>query len=87
MDLTLLDIGIYKSQGKSIDKINHLFEIIPVIEELGYKRLWLGEHHDHDCAWRSPEILISLLLASSDKIKIGSAGNLLRLHNPLRLSY
>jgi len=85
MDITLLDIGIFKSYNQNIDKVNDLFEIAPFIEELGYKRFWLGEHHEHDCAWRSPEILISLLLASTDKLKIGSAGNLLFLHNALRL--
>ncbi len=57
-----------------------MFEIATILEKQGYKRIWLGEHRAYDCAWRSPEILIPLLLASTDKIKIESVGNLLRLH-------
>lgn len=86
MDLTYLDLGFYKQRGSSNDNIFQLVEIAPFIEELGYKRIWVGEHHSLDCSWRSPEIIISLLLASTETIKIGSSGNLLMLHNSLRLA-
>lgn len=86
MKLTYLDLGIYKDYGNSIDKVYQLFDISQTLENLGYNRLWLGEHHSFDCAWRSPEILISILLGATEKIKIGSAGNLIKLHNTLRLA-
>ena len=85
MDITLLDLGFCDKFGNSLDKVSQLFKIAPVLESLNYKRLWLGEHYDNDIAWRSPEILIGLLLGLTDKLRIGSAGNLLMLHSPLRL--
>jgi alkanesulfonate monooxygenase SsuD/methylene tetrahydromethanopterin reductase-like flavin-dependent oxidoreductase (luciferase family) len=85
MHISILDNGIYKRENQYLDRINDLFEIAPYIEKLGYKRLWLGEHHEADASWRSPEVLISLLLGMTESIKIGSAGNLLALHQPLRL--
>ncbi len=85
MKLSYLDFGLLKEGAQSINRIHELFEMSPYLEGLGYNRIWLGEHHSYDIAWRSPEVLMSLILGVTDKIKVGSAGNLIDLHAPLKL--
>ena len=65
--------------------IDQLFEFVPKAEQLGYHRYWLGEHYEYGIAWRSPEILLSLLAGFTDTIRIGVAGVLLRVHSPLKV--
>jgi len=47
-------------------------------EKMGYSRFWVSEHHDtRSLAGSSPEVLISYLAASTEKIRVGSGGVML----------
>lgn len=62
---------------------DQLFEIVPKAEQMGFTRFWLGEHYESDVAWRNPELLLTLLAGCTERIRLGVAGVLLNLHNPL----
>lgn len=56
-------------------------------EEWGYSRFWVSEHHHTDqLAGSSPEVLISYLLARTNKIQIGSGGVMLQHYSPYKVA-
>lgn len=83
----ILDFGkIRPPKISAHEVINSLFMDVEKYEQLGYHRYWLSEHYSPEFAWFSPEMLMPFLLGYSSKIKIGWAGVLLNLHNPLFVS-
>lgn len=57
------------------------------VEELGFHRLWVAEHHALGAAASSaPEILIGQLAAATRRLRIGSGGMLLPNHRPLHVA-
>lgn len=56
-------------------------------EEWGYSRFWVSEHHHTDqLAGSSPEVLISYLLARTNKIQVGSGGVMLQHYSPYKVA-
>src|ERR1035437_9743682 len=48
-------------------------------EALGYARYWVAEHHNcASIAGSAPEVLMAALAATTRRIRIGSAGRMLR---------
>jgi luciferase family oxidoreductase group 1 len=48
------------------------------VEQLGFSRFWVSEHHDtNTLAGSSPEVLIAHLAANTENIRIGSGGVML----------
>jgi hypothetical protein len=84
MKIGFLDFGaVLESHTNTID---HTIEFAKLIDDLGFSRYWLAEHHEGGVAWRSPEVMISILAGYTENIKIGSAGVLLPLNSSLRLA-
>lgn len=86
MKLSILDLGVTNKNSNSISYIHELIDYTNKSDELGFYRFWLGEHHENDIAWRSPAILLSILAGFTNNIKLGTAGVLLNLNNPLRIA-
>ncbi|MEU8759409.1 LLM class flavin-dependent oxidoreductase [Streptomyces sp. NPDC048659] len=56
-------------------------------EGLGYRRLWVTEHHNHPAlAAASPPVLLAHLAARTERIRVGSGGMLLPHHAPLAVA-
>ncbi|MBB3112483.1 luciferase family oxidoreductase group 1 [Paenibacillus phyllosphaerae] len=56
-------------------------------EELGFHRFWVSEHHDSEhVAGSSPEVLISYLLAKTERIRVGSGGIMLQHYSPYKVA-
>jgi luciferase family oxidoreductase group 1 len=54
------------------------------LEELGYHRLWVAEHHNMPAiASSTPAVLIAHLAAATSTIRVGSGGVMLPNHAPL----
>jgi luciferase family oxidoreductase group 1 len=81
--LGIFDLGLITTDRYSLQTIEDTLFFAQKAEQLGFTRYWIGEHHGHDVAWRSPEILLTLLAAGTENIRIGSAGVLLYYHKPL----
>ncbi|MFA6278391.1 MAG: LLM class flavin-dependent oxidoreductase [Pedobacter sp.] len=82
LKLGLFDLGILYNNN-SIETIQNTLEAAVMAEKLGYSRYWIGEHQTHDVAWRSSEIILTLLGGYTKKIRIGTAGVMLGYANPL----
>lgn len=53
-------------------------ELAQYVDQLGYHRFWMSEHHSADAlAGSSPEILASYLLGKTENIRVGSGGVML----------
>lgn len=86
--LSILEFGtINPPELYAHDVLNDLFEYVDTLDRLGYHRLWLSEHYSPEFAWHNPEMLLPLLAAYSQRIKIGQAGVLLKYHSPFRIAH
>lgn len=67
------------AEGKTPEKaLEETVELAKRVEELGYQRFWVSEHHDTaTLAGSSPEVLMSFLAANTSKIRVGSGGVML----------
>ena len=53
-------------------------------DELGYRRYWVAEHHNMPAvAATNPPVLIAMLAAATERIRVGSGGVMLPNHAPL----
>ncbi len=67
--------------------IRETLSLGPLLEELGYHRFWLSEHHSSDSiAGSAPEILLGALAACTSKIRLGSAGIMLPHYSALKVA-
>ncbi len=58
----------------------------PILEELGFYRLWLAEHHEKHFCYAAPEVLLASLASATSTLRIGVAGMLMHFHTPLRVA-
>src|SRR5205823_11906703 len=64
--------------------LGHSVELARLAERLGYRRLWVAEHHNMPgIASSSPPVLVAHLAASTSTIRVGAGGVMLPNHAPL----
>ena len=57
------------------------------VEQLGYDRFWVSEHHSHPgIVGTAPEVLMAAIAARTERIRIGSAGVMLPHYAPLKVA-
>lgn len=86
--LSILDQSpIFKGETAR-EAFGHTLELARKAEQWGYHRFWVSEHHDTGSfvAGTSPEVLISYLLARTERIRIGSGGVMLQHYSPLKVA-
>lgn len=70
-----------------VQAFRHTIELAKAAERLGFHRLWVSEHHDSEhVAGSSPEVLISHLLAHTERIRLGSGGVMLQHYSPYKVA-
>ncbi len=67
------------------DQPGHAVEIAGAAESLGYRRLWLGEHHSEEQC-NNPLLLGALLAAATKGLRLGSGGVCLHYQSPIRIA-
>ncbi len=83
--LSILDTGFVNHKYEDVsDVYNTLFELIEISENLGFSRYWLAEHYANNLAWNKPDIILPLLLASTNTINVGIAGIMFRYREVFR---
>ena len=83
--LSVLDLAVV-SEGDSVsDAVKRTVEVARHAEKLGYKRLWLAEHHNMEhIASSATAVLIGHVAGlTAGKIRVGSGGIMLPNHSPL----
>jgi len=87
LKLGILDQSIVFPGQTPSEALANTVRLARIAEELGYERFWVSEHHDSpQMAGASPEVLISYLLANTDKIRIGSGGVMLQHYSPYKVA-
>ncbi|MBH5317610.1 LLM class flavin-dependent oxidoreductase [Paenibacillus sp. GSMTC-2017] len=83
----ILDQSIIFPGQTSAIALSNTVKLAQLAETLGYERFWVSEHHDSGhLAGSSPEVLISYLLARTEKIRIGSGGIMLQHYSPYKVA-
>jgi luciferase family oxidoreductase group 1 len=85
--LSVLDQSTIVS-GRSPDQsIRESIALAQHCEALGYHRYWCAEHHNSDSqAGTAPEILIAAIAATTQHIRVGSAGVMLPHYSALKVA-
>ena len=72
-------------EGSSIgDAFANTLDLAPHVEQLGYNRYWLAEHHNMPgISSAATSVLIGQVAARTSTIRVGSGGVMLPNHAPL----
>jgi len=82
--LSVLDLAHIRQGGTAADAFRNTLDLARHVEQLGYKRFWLAEHHNIDgVACSATSVLIGHVAAGTSRIRVGSGGIMLPNHAPL----
>ncbi len=85
--ISILDQSPIIHEESNEDALKQTVELAQEAEKLGYHRFLVSEHHNSiDVAGSSPEVLVSYLLAKTEKIRIGSGGVMLQHYSPYKVA-
>jgi alkanesulfonate monooxygenase SsuD/methylene tetrahydromethanopterin reductase-like flavin-dependent oxidoreductase (luciferase family) len=85
MKIGIIDFGANDElAGKRI--VENVIEYAQKADAGGFSRFWLTEHHSPNLGWSNPEMLLPVLAAATNCIKIGLAGTLAAVHSPYRIA-
>ncbi|MEW1552051.1 LLM class flavin-dependent oxidoreductase [Streptomyces tsukubensis] len=82
--LSVLDLSPVWSGSTPAQALRETLDLARAVEELGYHRYWLTEHHNAPgVASSSPPVLIGQIAAVTRSIRVGAGGVMLPNHPPL----
>ncbi len=82
--LSVLDLASVAKGFTPADALADTTRLAPVIEQLGYRRMWVAEHHGMPAvASSAPAVLIGHLADATTTLRIGAGGVMLPNHAPL----
>jgi luciferase family oxidoreductase group 1 len=87
MRLSVLDQSIAVAGRPHDQSIRNTVALAQHCEALGYDRFWVSEHHNHPTiVGTAPEIVIAAIAATTQRIRIGSAGIMLPHYAPFKVA-
>lgn len=86
MRLGILDFCLLRKGATARASLYESLELAQQAESLGFSRYWLAEHHEKNVAHHAPDMLAALIAGSTERIRVGVAGILLKLHSPMRVA-
>ena len=87
MRLSVLDQSIAVAGRPHDQSIRNTVALAQHCEALGYDRFWVSEHHNHPTiVGTAPEIVIAAIAATTERIRIGSAGIMLPHYAPFKVA-
>lgn len=82
--LSVLDLATVATGSTPAQALWETTELAVIVERLGYRRLWVAEHHGMQAvASSAPSVLIAHLAAATTTLRVGSGGVMLPNHAPL----
>ncbi|WP_158931938.1 LLM class flavin-dependent oxidoreductase [Acidisphaera sp. S103] len=85
--LSVLDQSTIVTGRSPDESIRESIALAQHCEALGYARYWCAEHHNSDSqAGTAPEILIAAIAATTQRIRVGSAGVMLPHYSALKVA-
>jgi luciferase family oxidoreductase group 1 len=84
VELSILDL-VFINQGETPrDAIQNSVQVAKVAESLGYKRIWIAEHHNFpSIASAATSVVIGHIASHTNTIRVGAGGIMLPNHSPL----
>ncbi|MED4916172.1 MsnO8 family LLM class oxidoreductase, partial [Geobacillus thermodenitrificans] len=87
LQLSVLDQSPIAEGMTAEEALANTVRLAQFVEELGYKRFWVSEHHDTtSLAGSSPEVLLGHIGAKTSRIRIGSGGVMLPHYSPYKIA-
>jgi luciferase family oxidoreductase group 1 len=85
--VSVLNLGVV-AEGQTIaDTLHELSDTALHLESLGYKRMWLAEHHNMpSVTTAATAVLIGHIAEKTKTIRVGAAGIMLPNHTPLAIA-
>ena len=84
MRLSVLDLVPVRSDQSTGDALASSRRLAQVADARGYLRYWVAEHHNMPAvAATNPPVLIAMVAAATERIRVGSGGVMLPNHAPL----
>jgi luciferase family oxidoreductase group 1 len=85
--LSVLDLAPVSSGSTPADALRASLELAAHVDDLGFTRYWVAEHHNMPgIASSSPAVLIAHLAAVTSRLRLGSGGVMLPNHSPLTIA-
>ncbi|MCA0249894.1 MAG: LLM class flavin-dependent oxidoreductase [Proteobacteria bacterium] len=85
--LSVLDQSIAVAGRPHGQSIRNTVALAQHCEALGYERFWVSEHHNHPTiVGTAPEIVMAAIAATTERIRIGSAGIMLPHYSPFKVA-
>ena len=82
--LSVLDLVPVRSDQSTAHALAATRRLARVADELGFRRYWLAEHHNMPAvAATNPPVLVAMVAAATERIRVGSGGVMLPNHAPL----
>lgn len=82
--LSILDLAPITEGNNAAATFRNSLRLARRVEELGYKRYWLAEHHNMESvASSATSVLIGYIAGGTNRIRVGSGGIMLPNHAPL----
>ncbi|MEE3012848.1 MAG: LLM class flavin-dependent oxidoreductase [Chloroflexota bacterium] len=87
LKLSILDQSPSHQGEDSVQSFQRTIELATKADGWIYHRYWVAEHHSSDRVMgSSPEVLISHLLAKTNRIRVGSGGVMLQHYSPYKVA-
>src|SRR5690606_35902665 len=85
--ISVLVLATVVAGGNAAQAIQGTVETAKLAEALGFARIWLAEHHNMEhIASSATAVLISHVVAQTQRIRVGSGGIMLPNHSPLMVA-
>jgi luciferase family oxidoreductase group 1 len=82
--ISVLDLVPVRSDQSTADALAATRGLARVADELGLRRYWLAEHHNMPAVGATnPPVLVAMVAAVTERIRVGSGGVMLPNHAPL----
>lgn len=84
LKLSVLDLAPVFEGQTTTDTFRNSYELVQAVEEFGYMRYWVAEHHNMEgVASSATAVFIGYLASATTKIRVGAGGIMLPNHAPL----
>jgi len=81
---SVLDLAVITEGDTPADAINNSRDLARHVEDWGYSRFWMAEHHNmENIASSATSVLLGHIAEATESLRIGSGGVMLPNHSPL----
>lgn len=85
--VSVLELGVVREGQNLSNALGDIVDTALLVEKLGYKRMWLAEHHNMpSVSTAATAVLIGHVAGKTTTLRVGAAGIMLPNHTPLAIA-